>query len=208
MKQLILAGILFIFRISSALANDFHACFSLSEELVSKESIASSNKTFSHKPLALDDAADLFSFLSQRCELNFQFDEYGCNVRSYWMGYLLSLQNVSGGLVWIDLRSSSNSRWDFHVAPYAYLAQDEQETRWVFDPQLASRPLKIAQWRSLVIARSGYDGMESSTTLKFTSFAANLPPFEYAFSDPMHRSLDLFTQDDLFKALHFMQENR
>ena len=201
-RSLGLIGLLIIVTFNYALALD-PKCYQTAKKLIESASIAKSNSISQRKPLSsYAELVQQYNQLASRCEINFDYHEYGCNVRAYWMGYLLAMQGISGGLIWIDLKNAHSSDWEFHVAAYVDLKNSNNTiSRWVIDPQLASSPLEIHDWKKLFAKMN----VKGSLPTHLTNYYQKEPPFNLYYMDPMAPRSYNFEKTSLLQALEFFR---
>jgi len=113
--------------------------------------------------LESDAAQKLFASFVKNKDIPFKYPVEGCYARAHEMAMMASKQNIVMGKVFAegDLQAKTNLskypiiRWDWHVAPVAFVKDQSGETKlMVFDPSLFDKPVTVEEWKKSMLYKS------------------------------------------------------
>jgi hypothetical protein len=107
-------------------------------------------------PKTYDEAVRIFEEVASYEDVPHRYIQGGCDARAHIVSHRLQQEGIRTKKIWLLADTSPKVDplilWNFHVATAIYLPTGvpKKFAKWVIDPSLASRPLSVKQWVSLI----------------------------------------------------------
>lgn len=137
---------------------------SLKASILGKENVSSKLTAFG---FAADSkkVTELFHSIKNDPKFPSSYKKNGCDDRAHFLCDRIQSNGIHVGKIWLGgdysqssvrLAHDTGDQWGYHVAPVVWVRTPSGNAKkWVIDPTLADRPLRVAEWTALMKIKHG-----------------------------------------------------